>query len=35
MKKVRLGGIVISLALSFETMNPIKTLCTAWEEDKV
>lgn len=35
MKEVRLDDKMIPLALSFETMKPIKTFCTAGKEDKV
>lgn len=35
MKEVRLDDKMIPLALSFETMKPTKTFCTARKEDKV
>lgn len=35
MKEVRFDGKMIPLALSFETMKPIKTFCTARKEDSL
>lgn len=29
MKEIRVDGVIIHLALSFEAMKPVKALCTA------